>query len=120
MSGIMRLLRMGEGIPFLIDRVQIICIHFRGLDSPENRESIPEYLEITEGEWRWVTLMNRIEDKVCADDMERSTATLEIELEPNGPVFNMDDVAPLVPGRNLLKLYIVVAPATHTTPARQP
>ena len=119
MKGLLKMLMLMQTIPFLVDRVQLVYIRFGGVITT-TQESFSENFEC-EGPLQGVTFSNRIEYKVCADDMERIPATsLQIIAGAGGPVFNMNRAAPLSAGRNLLKLQIAVVPVAQTTPARQP
>ena len=109
-----------QQIPFLIDRIQLVYIRFGGVITT-TPESFSENFECT-GPMRGVTFSNRIEYRVCADEMQRiPSPTLQISAGGGGPVFELDQaVQSLSAGRNLLKLQIAVVPVEHTAPARQP
>ena len=119
MKGLLHMLMLMQKIPFLLDRVLLVYIRFGGVVT-STQASYPENFTI-EGPLLGTTFTNRIEYRVCADDMERIRATnLEISAGAGGPVFNVNQAAPLSAGRNLLKLQIAVVSVAHTAPARQP
>ena len=120
MQGILSMLIMMKKIPILIDRIQLVYIHFGGVITTIP-ESFPQNFECT-GEMRGVSSSNRIEYRVCADEMERiPVPTIQISAGAGGPEFEIDEaVSSLSAGRNLLKLQIAVIPVEHMAPSRQP
>ena len=119
MKGILSMLMIMQIIPFLIDRVQLVYIRFGGVTT-STQESYPYNFEC-EGPLRGVHFSNRVEYKVCLDGKERiPVTTINITAGAGGPVYEMNQGAPLSEGRNLLKVQMVVIPVEHTTPARQP
>jgi len=120
MQGILSMLMTMQQIPFLVDRIQLVYIHFGGVISTIP-ESFSENFEIN-GPIRGVSCSNRIEYRVCADNMQRiPKPTIQISAGAGGPVFEIDEaVSALSVGRNLLKVQIAVVPVEHMSPSHQP
>jgi hypothetical protein len=120
MQGILSMLMIMETIPFLVDRVLLVYVRFGGLITT-NPESFPENFELT-GPLLGVTFSNRIEYRVCADNMQRiPLPTIQISAGAGGPEFGLNEaVSALSAGRNLLKVQIAVVPVEHMSPSHQP
>jgi hypothetical protein len=109
-----------QQIPFLVDRIQLVYIHFGGVITT-TPESFSENFEIN-GPILGVSFSNRIEYRVCADNMQRiPLPTVQIIQGAGGPAFGLDEaVSALSVGRNLLKVQIAVIPVEHMAPSHQP
>ena len=112
------MLMMMQKIPFLIDRLYLVYVTFGGIITT-TPEHFAEDFECN-GPLLGVTFSNRIHPKVCADGMHRiPSTTLNIIPGGGGPTFDVENIAPLSVGRNLLKVQIAIIPEEFTTPVRE-